>query len=362
MTRGSDVNRTSIIVTNTDPGGPELLTVETEAIPPLRATDVLIQVELCAVNYPDLLMTKSAYQLKPKTPFTVGSEAVGKVIECGSSVSSLRVGDTVHALTWHGAFTTHLVLDAGPFPPRDHAMLDVEQHVSPSTLLRAPLSVVPNDLPIDKVAAMGFAYSTAYYTLKDRAELARGERILVLGASGGVGLAAVQIAKALGAEVVAASRTEEGRALCQLYGASTIDTEQLLDDNWRQSEFKGESRLSVVFDPVGGKYTEPAIKTLRPGGRFLVIGFVSEKVKASSTVRTGLVLVKECTLIGSAWGAWASRNPVGHAANFDALYRWLREGTIEPHVSRILPLTDAADALAAMGRSEIRGKVLLKAS
>ena len=357
------MKRSSIVVMNTEPGGPESLTVEVEDIPSPGPTEVVLQTQFCAVNYPDLLMTTDDYQLHPKVPFTLGSEAVGRVIECGSEVSSVKVGDVVHALTWHGAFTTYLVLDAGPFVPRDRAMRDVEQRVSPSTLLRAPLSVVPSDLPLDKVAAMGFVYSTAYYTLKDRGGLSRGQRLLVLGASGGVGLAAVQIARAIGADVVAVSRTEDELALCRRYGATAIECDQLLDDEWRRSEFKGDKRFDVVFDPLGGEYTEPALKTLHPGGRFLVIGFASEKEeeRGSSTVHTGLVLVKECTLIGSAWGAWASRNPVVHGENLEMLYGWLRERSIDPYVNRIFPLTDAAQALSAMQRGAIRGKVLLSA-
>jgi NADPH2:quinone reductase len=346
---------------NTGPGGPESLTVEIDDVPEPGPSEVVIQTDYCAINYPDLLLTKDWYQLHPKVPFTLGSEAVGKVIACGSRVSSIRVGDRVHALTWHGAFTTHLVLDAGPFAPRGRAMRDVEERVSPSTLLRAPLSVVPRDLPIDKVAAMGFVYSTAYYTLKDRGGLSDGQRLLVLGAAGGVGLAALQIGKAIGADVVAVAQTEDELTLCRRYTPAAIQCDQLLDNKWRRSEFGGDKRFDVVFDPLGGVYTEPALSALRPGGRFLVIGFVSEKEKGSSTVHTGLVLVKECALIGAAWGAWASRNPDIHAANFEMLYGWLRDGTIDPYVNRIFSLPDAAEALGAMQCREIRGKVLLKA-
>jgi NADPH2:quinone reductase len=318
---------------------------------------VVIQTEYCAINYPDLLMTKGRYQLEPKIPFTLGSEAVGRVVECGSDVVSLRVGDVVHALTWHGAFTTHLLLDASPFAPRPQAMQDVKSNASPSTLLRAPLTVVPSNLPMDKIAAMGFAYSTAYYTLKDRAGLSGDERLLVLGASGGVGLAAVQVGKVIGADVVAAARKEDERELCRQYGAKTIEYDQLLNAEQR----KKVQEFDVVLDPLGGKYTEPAVKTLRPGGRFLVIGFVSEEGKERTAVRTGLVLVKECAIIGSQWGAWASRNPDTHKGNFEQLINWLRYGRINPVISKVLPLADAAEALSAMQRGEIRGKVLLKA-
>ena len=358
------MERSNIVVRRTDPGGPESLTVEVEDVPAPGPSEVVIQTEYCAINYPDLLLTKNWYQLHPRVPFTLGSEAVGRVVECGSRVSSLSVGDVVHALTWHGAFTTHLVLDAGPFAPRDQAMRDVEQRVSPSTLLRAPLSVVPSDLPIDKVAAMGFVYSTAYYTLKDRAGLSNRQRLLVLGAAGGVGLAAVQIGKAMGADVVAGARTEDELELCRRYVKTAIECDQLLDEKWRRSEFKGDKRFDVVFDPLGTKYSEPALSTLRPGGRFLVIGFASEKEeeeKGSTTMRTSLVLLKECMLIGSAWGAWASRNPDVHVANFNKLYVWLRDGTIDPYINRVFTLAEAAQALSAMERKEIRGKVLLRA-
>ena len=353
------MQRLSIVVTKTDPGGPGNLSVQREDVPAPGPSEAVVQTQYCSINYPDLLMTKGGYQLQPKVPFTLGSEVVGTVVECGSDVSSLRVGDVVHALTWHGAFTTHLLLDAGLFAPREQAMQDVKDNPSPSTLLRAPLRVVPSDLPADKVAAMGFVYSTAYYTLKDRAGLSSGERLLVLGASGGVGLAAVQVGKAIGADVVAAAREEDERELCRQHGAMmTIEYDQLLNDGRRRSELK---KFDVVLDPLGGRYTEPAIKTLRPGGRFLVIGFVSEAEKERTTVRTGLVLVKECTIIGSQWGAWASRNPGVHAGNFELLMSWLRGGEINPVISRVLPLAEAAQALSAMQRGEIRGKVLLKA-
>lgn len=247
------MQRLSIVVMNTDPGGPENLTVQRADVPAPAPNEVVVQAEYCSINYPDLLMTKGRYQLEPKVPFTLGSEAVGRVVECGSDVASLRVGDVVHALTWHGAFTTHLLLDASPFAPRRQAMQDAKDNASPSTLLRAPLTVVPSNLPIDKIAAMGFAYSTAYYALKDRAALSSGERLLVLGASGGVGLAAVQVGKMIGANVVAAARKEEERELCRQYGAMTIEYDQLLNAERR----KKVQEFDVVLDPLGGSTRSP---------------------------------------------------------------------------------------------------------
>jgi NADPH2:quinone reductase len=352
------MERSSVVVT--DLSGPENLAIHTDEVPAAGSSEVVIKTQYCALNYPDLLMTTGDYQLHPNVPFTLGCEALGTVIECGSEVTAVKVGDVVHALTWHGAFTTHLVVDAGHFSPREYAMREVEAAVSPATLLRAPLSVVPNDLPGDKVAAMGFVYSTAYYALKDRGNLSKGQRVLILGASGGVGLAAVQVATACGAEVVAATRGD-GHLLCRRFGATTIESASLLNDEQRRAEFRDNNRFDVVLDLLGGKYTEPALKTLRPEGRLLVIGFVSEEEKGSSTVHTGLVLVKECTLIGATWGAWASRNPSLHAANLAVLYGWLRDGTIDPFISNVVPLTGAAQALSMMQSGDVRGKILLKA-
>ena len=151
--------------------------------------------------------------------------------------------------------------------------------------------------------------------------------------------------------------------LCRRYGATAIECDQLLDNEWRRSEFKGDKRFDVVFDLLGGEYSEPALKALHPGGCFLVIGFASEKKeeRGSSTVHTSIVLLKECILIGSAWGAWASRNPDVHVANFNMLYGWLRDGTIDPYINKVFRLAEAAQALSAMERKEIRGKVLLRA-
>lgn len=317
-------------------------------------TEVLIKTRYCSLNYPDLLMTRRGYQLAPSVPFTLGSEALGTVVQCGSEVTSLRAGDVVLALVWHGAFSTHLILDAAPFTPRPNAMAEVKAKVTPSTLLRAPLSLVPGDLELEKVVAMGFAYSAAFHALKDRGRLMSGDRLLVLGASGGLGLAAVQVGLAMGAEVVAASREESGRALCRSHGATTIEYDQLLRDDRRKLEL---GRFEVVFDILGGRYTEPAVKALIPGGRLLIVGFVD----GIPAIPTNLMLLRECSLVGAAWGSWASREPSLHTANLETLYSWLRSGKICPLVSEIYPLEDAAKALLAMKSGAIYGKVLLKA-
>jgi len=352
---GNVMERINVVVTNTDPADSDRVKIQTELMPDLGVDEIEVETQYCSVNYPDLLMTKGKYQLRPTPPFVLGSEAVGRVRRCGAMVSSVREGDAVLALTWHGAFASRLILSADQFEPRVHAMRDVVAHVTPSTLLRAPLSVIPEGLDFQKVVAMGFAYSAAYHALKDRGNLQEGERLLVLGAGGSLGRAAVQIGHLMGADVTAVMRGVYDDTAVGKWARTVIDYSSLLSPDRRKSELES---FHVVFDPLGGIYTEAAVKVLTTGGRLLVIGFVA----GLTSVPTNILLLRECQLVGAAWGSWASREPALHVNNLETLYEWLRAGKIDPRVGDIYRLDQAREALMKLERGGTRGKLLLKTS
>lgn len=318
--------RAAMVTELTGPDGVEVRELDD---PEPKKGQVVVKVAAAGVNFPDLLLTRGMYQLKPPPPFAPGGEIAGTIVSVGEGVEGFSEGDSVMAILPFGGFVTHLALSA------------------------RQLVKVPASMDLETAAAFAFTYATSWHGLVDRGALAEGERLLVLGAAGGVGLAAVEIGVALGAEVVAAASTDEKLALCEEHGAShgiRYDRDDL------KKAAKALGGVDVVYDPVGGEFAEPAMRALRPGGRHLVIGFAAGSIPA---VRWNLALLKECSIVGVAWGAWAMRHPDRHAANLQRLFALHAEGKLRPHVSERYSLDQAAQALRDMDARQVKGKVVV---
>lgn len=313
-------------------GPPEELSVEEVPVPQPGPGQVRIRVQAAGVNFPDLLMIQGLYQFRPPFPFSPGGEVAGTIDALGEGVQGLSLGQPVIASCGHGGFAQAVVVDAArllPVPPG-----------------------------MDPVTAAGFptAYGTSYHALVDRAALQAGEWLLVLGAGGGVGLAAVEIGKALGARVVAAAATEDKLRACRDHGADATINYSAEDLRARLREIAGPEGVDVVYDPVGGPYTEPALRSLRFRGRHLVIGFTAGEIPR---VPTNLVLLKGCALVGVFWGRFCALEPERNRANLAAVARWHAEGRIRPLVSRTYALAQAAAALRALAERRVTGKLCL---
>lgn len=313
----------------TELNGPDAIEVrELDDLKPKKG-QVIIDVKACGVNFPDLLLSRGMYQMRPPLPFSPGGEVAGTVAAVGEGVSSVAVGDRVMALNWYGGFASQVAV--------------AERQAVP----------VPESMDLETAAAFAFTYATSFHALVDRGRIAAGERLLVLGAAGGVGLAAVEIGAALGAHVIAAASTEEKLDLCVEHGAKgriNYSTEDL------KKAAKQGGGLDLVYDPVGGDYSEKALRALRPGGRHLVIGFAAGEIPA---IRLNLTLLKQCSVVGVAWGAWALANPEGHTAHMKTLFGLHAEGKLRPHVSKRYSLEEAPQALRDMDERKVKGKVLV---
>jgi len=311
---------------------PETLTVETVADPVAEAGHVVIAVHAAGVNFPDALMVMGQYQVRPPLPFTPGGEAAGVIIEVGSGVTHLHVGQRVVAFTRTGAFAERLSAPAAAVTP------------------------IPDALSFDIAATLPLAYGTAMHALIDRAQLARGETVLVLGASGGVGLAAVMIGKALGARVIAAASTDEKLALCRTHGADDVinyNTESLRD---RLKALTNGLGPNVICDPVGGDLAEPAFRSIAWGGRYLVVGFAGGAIPS---LPFNLPLLKGASIVGVFWGSFEQREPAANARHLAQLMAWASDGTITPVVSARYLLDQSAAALRAMLDRQVVGKVVV---
>lgn len=313
-------------------GLPDTLVLEEIASPKAGAKQVVITVKACGVNFPDTLIIQNKYQFKPELPFSPGGEVAGIIKEVGEGVSHLNVGDTVIAMTGWGGFAEEVLTDASRVFP------------------------VPPVFDFKTAATFAYVFGTSYHALKDRAQLKEGETVLVLGASGGVGLAAVQLAKVMGAKVIAAASTEAKLAVCSQYGADAIVNYS--DDNWREqvkvlTEGKG---VDVVYDAVGGHYAEPALRSMAWNGRYLVVGFAAGDIPK---IPLNLPLLKGCSVVGVFWGEFATRQKKDNQANMMQLFGWLMQGKIKPHISAEYPLEQAAQALNDLLERKATGKVVL---
>jgi NADPH2:quinone reductase len=314
-------------------GLPDSLVIE--ELPDLAAGpgQVVIDVKAAGVNFPDVLIIQGKYQVKPELPFTPGNELSGVVRAVGEGVSSVRVGDKVIAFTAQGAFAQQVVAPA--------------QAVMP----------MPPGMDFDTAAAITLTYGTSHHAVVDRAGLKAGETMLVLGAAGGVGLAAIEIGKALGARVIAAASNDEKLAVCREHGAdATINytTEDLREAIKAATAGKGPD---VIYDPVGGAYSEPAFRAIGWRGRYLVVGFANGEIPK---LPLNLMLLKGASLVGVFWGEFVKREPQANLAAMRELLGWLADGKIKPRISGRYALADTAAALNDMAARKVTGKVVIQ--
>ena len=301
--------------------------------PTPKANEVLLDVHAAGVNFPDSLIIQGKYQFKPPFPFAPGGEAAGVISAVGDKVSQYRVGQRVMALTGWGSFAEQVCVPAYNLLP------------------------MPDGMDFASAAAFGMTYGTSMHALKQRGNLQPGETLLVLGASGGVGLAAVEIGKAMGATVIAAASSAEKLEVARQAGADQLINyrEQSLKDELKK--LTGGKGVDVIYDPVGGPLFEEAFRCIAWNGRLLVIGFASGEIPA---LPANLPLLKGAALVGVFWGAFAQRQPQDNAANFQQLFAWHAEGKLKPLVSQTFPLARGGEAIDALGQRKAVGKVVVQ--
>lgn len=320
------------------PGGPETLTLEDLPEPVAAPGRVVVQVKACGVNFPDTLLIEDRYQARPDRPFAPGGEIAGVVTALGEGVAGLSVGDRVLSLPLWGGMVERMSLPAdGVFP-------------------------IPDSMPFDEAAAFLGGFGTSYHALKDRAAIRPGETLLILGAAGGVGMAAIALGKAMGARVIAAASTAERADLCLaqgadaglVYGRETPDPKDLAR---RIKEACGPNGADVVYDAIGGAYAEPALRAMAWEGRYLVVGFAAGDIPR---VPLNLPLLKGCSIVGVFWGPWVERNPQGHRDNLAALFALYEAGRIRPFISERFPLNEGGEALRRLGARQAAGKIVVQ--
>ncbi len=315
-----------------NPVGVEALTWKELPTPIPQAGQVLIRIEAASLNFPDLLIVQNKYQMKPDLPFVPGSEYAGVIEAVGEGVTHLKVGQSVACLSGTGGFGTHTLAPAKLCMP------------------------LPPGFPAVDAAAFIMIYATSHHALIDRAALKAGETVLVLGAAGGVGTAAIQIAKAAGARVIAAASTDEKCALCKSLGAD--ETINYTTQNMREvlkalTEGKGPD---VIYDPVGGDFAEPAFRSIAWRGRYLVVGFAAGPIPA---LPFNLALLKGASIVGVFWGDFARREPQANAAMMAELAQWYAQGKVKPVIDRTMPMSDLKAAYAHMGSRGVMGKLVM---
>jgi NADPH2:quinone reductase len=320
-------------------GGPETLQLHDAPKPTPGRGEVLLRVAACGINYPDVLIIEDRYQYKPERPFAPGAEVSGVIEAVGEGVDALEPGYRVAALLGWGGLAEFVVVHAGRCVK------------------------IPDTMPFPEAAAFLMTYGTSWHALKDRAQLKAGETVLVLGAAGGVGTAAIELAKAAGARVVAAVSSEEKLAFCRSLGADDgvvypagpldRDASKALAGAFKQA--CGGDGADVIYDAVGGGYAEPALRSVAWAGRYLVVGFPA----GIPSIPLNLTLLKACQIIGVFWGAHTAREPDKHAANMADLARLFAEGRIRPRVTETFPLERAGEAIRALAERRASGKVVV---
>lgn len=309
-----------------------LVLEELESLQP-GAKEVVVSVKACGINFPDTLIIQGLYQFKPELPFTPGSDIAGVVKEVGEEVSHLKKGDEVFGFVPYGALAEEVIVPSNSCFPKPKKM----------------------DYPV--AASFMMAYGTSYHALKDRAKLKEGETLLVLGASGGVGLAAVELGKLMGAKVIAAASTDEKLELCLKYGADQTINYSKVDLKSTTKELTGGKGADVIYDPVGGDYSEAALRGTAWNGRFLVVGFAAGNIPK---IPLNLPLLKGASIVGVFWGGFAMGNPQANMQNTITLMQWYDEGKLKPHIHRIYDLKDTAIALQEMMERKVKGKLVIK--
>ncbi|MFP3444692.1 NADPH:quinone oxidoreductase family protein [Pseudomonas sp. SIMBA_067] len=308
------------------------LVLEDVASPQPRKNEILLDVQAAGVNFPDTLIIEGKYQFQPPLPFSPGGEAAGVVAAVGEKAGALKVGDRVMALTGWGAFAEQVAV---PF-----------YNVLP----------IPASMDFTTAAAFGMTYGTSMHALRQRGQLQAGETLLVLGASGGVGLAAVEIGKAMGARVIAAASSAEKLAVAKAAGADELIDYTQASLREEIKRLTGGQGVDVIYDPVGGELFEQAVRGLAWNGRLLVVGFASGSIPQ---LPANLVLLKGAAVLGVFWGAFAQRQPEDNAANFKQLFAWHAEGKLKPLVSQTYPLAEAGAAIEKLGQRQAVGKLVV---
>jgi len=314
-------------------GPPDALVLED--IPALAPgpQQVVIGVHAAGVNFPDTLIIQGTYQFKPDLPFTPGGEVAGVILRVGAEVTGLHEGDRVLAPVGWGGFAEEALADA-------HRVLPV-----------------PPDMDFATASAFVLTYGTSYHALKDRARLQPGDTLLVLGAAGGVGLAAIEIGKAMGARVIAAASSDDKLEFCREHGADEVIHYVRDQLRGRLKEITGERGVDVVYDPVGGSHSELALRSTAWNGRYLVVGFAAGNIPS---IPLNLPLLKGCAILGVFWGAFARKEPLRNAENMRELFSWFQQGIVKPHICARFPLERAADALNAVMNRTAKGKVIVE--
>ena len=315
-----------------NPTGVDALTWKELPTPQPGPGEVLIDIKAASLNFPDLLIVQNKYQIKPTPPFVPGAEYAGVVQAVGEGVQHLKLGQPVACLSGTGGFATHTVANA--------------------KLCLA----LPQDFSFVDAAAFIMIYATSYHALMDRAQLKAGETVLVLGAAGGVGTSAIQIAKAAGAKVIAAASTDEKCALCTSLGADATINYQRDDLREAVKTLTDGKGPDVIYDPVGGEYTEPAFRSIAWRGRYLVIGFAAGPIPS---LPLNLPLLKVASIIGVFWGEFARREPKANQALMGTLLGWYADGKIKPVIDRTMPMAQLKSAFAHMGSRSVKGKLVM---
>lgn len=313
-------------------GPPESLNMRDVAVPQPGEGEILIRVHAAGLNFPDSLIIENKYQIKPPLPFSPGGELAGVVEAVGPGVTRFKAGDRVAALPSWGSFAEYAVAKDVRTTP------------------------VPDTMDFETAAVFAFAYGTSHHAFKQRAKLQAGETVLVLGASGGVGLAAVEIAKAMGARVIAAASTADKLAIAREHGADELVNYDEQDMKAVVKDLTGGKGVDVIYDPVGDKYADPAFRTIGWEGRYLVIGFAGGQIPA---IPFNLPLVKGASIVGVFWGDFVTRTPAEHHRNMAELYEMHAAGKLKPRISGRYALKDAAQAIRQLTERTITGKVVI---
>ncbi len=313
-------------------GPPQSLAIEELPDPKPGSGEVLVRVIAAGVNFPDTLIIQGKYQFQPPMPFAPGGEVAGVVEELGPGAAGVKVGDKVIAFAGWGGFAEKLVVNAAQLMP------------------------IPEGMAFHEAAAFLMTYGTSHYALKDRARLKSGETLLVLGAAGGVGIAAVEIGKLMGAKVIAAASSNDKLEFCKAHGADELINYATDDLTKKMKEATGGNGADVIYDPVGGDYAEPAIRSLAWEGRYLVVGFAAGEIPK---IPLNLYLLKGASAMGVFWGSFVARDPLRNRANLDELAAWFHQGKLKPTVTNRYPLEKAADALQDLLDRKIMGKAVI---
>jgi NADPH2:quinone reductase len=313
-------------------GGPDDLSIDDIAEPAAGPGEAIIDIKAAALNFFDTLIIAGKYQTKPAMPFSPAAEFAGVVRSLGDGVTSMKAGDRVLGYLGYGAARERVAVRADRLVP------------------------IPDALDFDRAAGLSVTYGTTLHALKDRAHLREGETLAVLGASGGVGLAAVELGKAMGARVIACASSDDKLAFAKKHGADEVINYASEDLKEALRRVTGGKGIDVIYDPVGGAYAEQALRSIAWKGRFLVVGFAAGEIPK---IPLNLALLKGCDIVGVFWGSFVERDPAGHRANTRQIIDWVVSGKLTAHVQAAYPLSDAATALKALAARKVMGKIVL---